>query len=96
MAAGKRLITTADGTLAAAFGAAEWALLVATALIWGSSYLLISVALEGLRPLAVTFMRVALGLVGSCPACRLHAANLRLPLTAAAWPCSESSGWRCR
>ena len=47
-------------------------MLVATALIWGSSYLLISVALEGLRPLAITFTRVALGLaVVSClPAAR--------------------------
>lgn len=72
MAASNRLITTSDGTLSAAFGPSEWALLVATALIWGSSYLLISVALEGLRPLAITFTRVALGLaVVSClPAAR--------------------------
>ena len=67
MAASKRLITTSDGSLSAAFGPSEWALLLATALMWGSSYLLISVALEGLRPLAITFMRVALGLaVVSC------------------------------
>ena len=72
MAARARLITTSDGTLASAFGPFEWALLVATALIWGSSYLLISIALEGLRPLAITFGRVALGLaVVSClPAAR--------------------------
>jgi len=67
VAASKRLITTSDGSLSAAFGPSEWALLLATALMWGSSYLLISVALEGLRPLAITFMRVALGLaVVSC------------------------------
>ena len=72
MAASKRLITTSDGTLSAAFGPSEWALLLATALMWGSSYVLISVALEGLRPLAITFVRVALGLaVVSClPAAR--------------------------
>jgi drug/metabolite transporter (DMT)-like permease len=72
VAAGKRLITTSDGTLSTAFGTSEWALLLATALMWGSSYLLISVALEGLRPLAITFLRVALGLaVVSClPAAR--------------------------
>ncbi len=67
MAASKRLITTSDGSLSAAFGPSEWTLLLATALMWGSSYLLISVALEGLRPLAIAFMRVALGLaVVSC------------------------------
>lgn len=46
-----------------AFGATEWLLLAATALMWGSSFLLIAFALEGFRPLAVTFVRVSLGLV---------------------------------
>ena len=41
--------------------------LAATVPIWGSSYLLISVALEGLRPLAITFTRVALGLAVGAP-----------------------------
>lgn len=75
MAAGERLISTSEGTLPSAFGRSEWILLLATALIWGSSYLLIAIALEGLRPLAVTFLRVALGLaVLSCvPAARTGA-----------------------
>jgi drug/metabolite transporter (DMT)-like permease len=63
VAAEERLISTAEGTMRSAFGAMEWLLLAATALMWGSSFLLIAFALEGFRPLAVTFVRVSLGLV---------------------------------
>jgi len=63
VAAEERLISTAEGTMRSAFGATEWLLLSATALMWGSSFLLIAFALEGFRPLAVTFVRVSLGLV---------------------------------
>ena len=41
----------------------EWALFVGVALIWGSSYLLIDISLEGLSPLAITWVRVVFGLV---------------------------------
>ena len=57
----ERLITTREGTLEAPFGPSEWLLLSVTAAMWGSSYLLIADALEGLRPLAVTFVRLLLG-----------------------------------
>jgi drug/metabolite transporter (DMT)-like permease len=68
----ERLISTAEGTLRTSFGRVEWSLLLATAVMWGSSYLLIAVALEGLRPLAVAFLRVAfgLGVVAMLPAAR--------------------------
>jgi drug/metabolite transporter (DMT)-like permease len=71
-AAGERLISTAEGTQPTAFGRVEWALLIATALIWGSSFLLIAIALESVRPLGVTFLRVAFGLavIALAPAAR--------------------------
>jgi drug/metabolite transporter (DMT)-like permease len=73
----ERLITTREGTLTAPFGASEWLLLVATALMWGSSYLLIADALEGLRPLAVTFVRLVLGFVVLSAAPRARGAHIR-------------------
>ena len=68
----ERLITTAPGSRAQAFAARDWALLVATALIWGSAYLLIEIGLEGLEPTAIAFVRVALGaaLLAAIPAAR--------------------------
>ncbi|HUP43903.1 MAG TPA: DMT family transporter, partial [Thermoanaerobaculia bacterium] len=44
-----------------AFGATEWSLLSATALIWGSSFLLIEVALRAFQPGVVALGRVVLG-----------------------------------
>ncbi len=91
MPAGKRLITTSEGTMRAPFGTSEWLLLLTTALMWGSSYLLIAIALEGLRPLAVAFLRVALGLaVVSClPSARRRSVDrsdrLRLAALGVLW-----------
>lgn len=45
----------------AAFSGTDWALFVGVSLIWGSSFLLIAMALEGLTPGAITFLRVGLG-----------------------------------
>ena len=45
------------------FTPSDWALFVGIALIWGSSFLLIAEALEGLTPGAVTLGRVGLGAV---------------------------------
>ena len=39
----------------------DWALFMATSVIWGSSFLLIAMGLEGLTPGMVTFFRVAAG-----------------------------------
>ena len=56
-----RLLQTSAGTLTDAFGAREWGLLTAVALIWGSSFLFIAVGLEAFRPGLVSLLRVALG-----------------------------------
>ncbi|HZD79764.1 MAG TPA: DMT family transporter [Actinomycetota bacterium] len=55
------LIETAHGTRREAFGPQEWALLVAIAAMWGSSFLLIEIGLEGFGPGLVGFGRVAVG-----------------------------------
>ena len=56
-----RLVTTARGTRPEAFGPPEWGLLGAIALMWGSSFVLIEIGLEVLRPTVVTLIRIALG-----------------------------------
>ena len=55
------LIGTAHGTRREAFGAQEWALLALVAAIWGSSFVLIEVALDHLEPGLIAFGRVAIG-----------------------------------
>lgn len=52
---------TATGTHRGAFGWTEWGLLAGIALIWGSSFLFITVGLEAFNPGVVTMARVALG-----------------------------------
>ncbi len=55
------ILTTAHGTNRQAFGVAEWALLVAVALIWGSSFLFIAESLEAFEPSFITAGRFLLG-----------------------------------
>lgn len=55
------VFTTAAGTRGEAFGPGEWALLSGVALIWGSAFFLIEIALEGFRPGLITAGRVGLG-----------------------------------
>lgn len=57
----RRLVRTAPGTRSAAFGVAEWSLLVAPAVMWGSSFLFIAVSLESLSPPVITLGRLLLG-----------------------------------
>lgn len=57
----RRLVETSGGTISDAFGATEWGLLSAVAVIWGSSFLFMEVGLEAFRPGVVTMARVALG-----------------------------------
>ena len=52
---------TAAGTNVGAFTPSDWGLLAAVALIWGSSFLLMAIGLEALRPGVVTLAGVALG-----------------------------------
>jgi drug/metabolite transporter (DMT)-like permease len=56
-----RLLAIGEGSSADAFGAPEWGLLAAVALIWGSSFLLIDIGLESFTPGVVALFRVTLG-----------------------------------
>lgn len=56
-------IATATAENDGEFVAVDWALFVSVSLIWGSSFLLIAEALEGLTPGMVTLGRVGLGAV---------------------------------
>jgi drug/metabolite transporter (DMT)-like permease len=57
----RRLLEAGRGSRTEAFGAQEWLLLSSIALIWGSSFLFIDLALESFRPGVIAFARVALG-----------------------------------
>lgn len=61
MAVPSRALRTADGTNTGAFDAGDWALTVAVATIWGSSFLWTAIGLDSLDPAAVAFLRIALG-----------------------------------
>lgn len=56
-----RLVSTAEGTHAGAFGTVEWGLLAATAGMFGSSFLFMSEGLQALEPGLITFLRLLLG-----------------------------------
>jgi drug/metabolite transporter (DMT)-like permease len=68
----RRVLATADGTHAHAFGPREWALLAVPALIWGCSFLFIAIAVEDLAPATLTMLRIAFGAlaIGALPAAR--------------------------
>jgi drug/metabolite transporter (DMT)-like permease len=57
----RRLLEAGSGSRPEAFGAGEWLLLAGIALIWGSSFLFIDLALEAFRPGVIALARVALG-----------------------------------
>lgn len=63
------------------FGAVDWALLAAVALMWGTSFLCIEIALETVSPTVVAWARVLFGAValGFVPAARR-------PVARADWP----------
>ena len=52
---------TVVGSQQSAFGPVEWALLVGTSLIWGTSFLWIKLAIDAFRPGLVALLRVTLG-----------------------------------
>jgi drug/metabolite transporter (DMT)-like permease len=56
-----RLPSTTHGTNLEAFGATEWGLLAAIALIWGTSFLFMEVGLRAFEPGLITLARVGLG-----------------------------------
>jgi drug/metabolite transporter (DMT)-like permease len=55
------LPTTTTGTNQDSFGTLEWSLLIAVALIWGSSFLFMAIGLESFQPGLITLARVGLG-----------------------------------
>jgi drug/metabolite transporter (DMT)-like permease len=74
-------LKTSHGTRDHAYGAVEWSLLAATALIWGSSFVFVAEALESFRPSVITASRFVLGfmvLVAFPPA--------RRPVARSDWP----------
>ena len=62
MSRGNGLLQTSSGSHPGAFGVGEWGLLTGTALIWGSSYLWIELALRNLHPGVIGWGRITLGL----------------------------------
>ncbi len=56
-----RFLQSGAGTRLEAFGPSEWGLLAIIASIWGSSFVLIDVALESFRPGVIAAARVLLG-----------------------------------
>lgn len=68
----RKILNTSEGSRPEAFGPTEWSLLIAVALIWGSSFLFITESLTGFAPGVITFGRLFLGAVflGLVPAAR--------------------------
>lgn len=66
------LIKTAEGTNAGSFGVSEWSMLGFLAVVWGSSFLLIAIGLEGFTPGMVAWLRliVAVLVLSLVPAVR--------------------------
>jgi drug/metabolite transporter (DMT)-like permease len=60
---------------------ANWALVIAPGLIWGSSYLFIAEGLTAMRPLGITFVRTV---IGFCVLTMIPAARRPIPRTE--WP----------
>src|SRR5699024_565293 len=54
-------MTSAPPPAVAAFTLRDWGLLVAVALMWGSSFILIKVGLHDFSPEAVAWLRIAFG-----------------------------------
>lgn len=68
----------------AAFTPQDWALLAGTALMWGSSFVLIEEALEAFEPPLIAFLRILLGAITIAlfPKARTKVARSDLPATA--------------
>lgn len=56
-----RIISSVEGTNRGPFSVADWGLFVSIALIWGSSFLFISIALDDFAPGLITWLRVGSG-----------------------------------
>jgi drug/metabolite transporter (DMT)-like permease len=76
-----QVLTTARGTRPEAFGTIEWGLLASIALMWGSSFVFIDIALESSRPALIALVRIATGAmaVGLLARSRTRVAREDLP-----------------
>ena len=74
----------AEGPTTAAFAPRDWALLGATALTWGSSFLFIDIAVDHFSPGLVAFLRVFFGalVLAAIPGARAGIARSEWPLVA--------------
>lgn len=77
----ERLISTTEGTHRGAFSTLDWALLAGVALVWGSSFVFIEIALDSLQPGVITWGRIFLGFLtlSAFPAARR-------PVDRSGWP----------
>ncbi|MBP1632653.1 MAG: family transporter [Acidobacteria bacterium] len=75
------MLTTAPGTRPEAFGAPEWGLVAAIALMWGSSFLWIAEGLEHFSPPVISLARLLLG-----AAALALFPGTRAPVERADWP----------
>jgi drug/metabolite transporter (DMT)-like permease len=83
--AGSPAIARPARSEADAFEALDWGLLAGTALIWGSSFVLIALALEAFAPTAVSFLRLVFGVatLAAFPAARRYVPAREWPALAA-------------
>lgn len=81
---GGALVSTGAMIQGEAFSLRDWGLLVAVALMWGASFLLIDFGLVDLRPESVAWLRLAFGAgtLGLIPASRRRVARGDWPLIA--------------
>jgi drug/metabolite transporter (DMT)-like permease len=75
------LPATASGTNVHAYSAGDWGLLVAIALIWGSSFLFMEIGLRAFEPGVITLARLSLG-VGTL----VLISRARRPIDREDWP----------
>ncbi len=75
------ILTTSRGTNTGNFAVLDWSLFVGVSLIWGASFLFISIGLDAFDPGLVTWLRVALG-----AAVLVFVPRARRPVAAADWP----------
>jgi drug/metabolite transporter (DMT)-like permease len=86
----RRVLEAGAGTSQDAFGGQEWLLLSGVAMIWGSSFLLMDIGLDSLRPGVIVMIRVLLGALtlSLVPAARVPVARedrSRIALLGVVW-----------
>lgn len=59
----RKLLESAEGTSFEAFTATEWGLVIAPAIIWGSSFFFIEIGLRAFEPGVIAMARIALGAI---------------------------------